>query len=371
MMTICFGNAPLALFLPDIGAEVGLSAYTAQSLLFGALFAGFTVAILASGSLADRIGFRWILVAGSLLQAVGLVVISLAHSQWAALAGACVVGLGGGVADALFTPIICAVFPRRRTSMTGLLHAFYAVGVVTLVALMLALALRAHWPWRPIFRLVAVLALPYGVIVVFLRLPAQSHEGPARLRGRQLLRRLAFWAFLGAIFMGAMTELGPGNWLPTLLQESAGGGLGIAGAGLILFGSAMLVGRLGVAAVVDRLGPRLVLVAAGLICAAGLLLAALPLGAAWSVCWLTVMGLGVGAFWPTIIGCAGDRYPQAGASMFSLLSASGNFAGIAGPMIVGAVADVHGLQAGMAVLAVAPILVAAIMLGLLKRPTKG
>ena len=62
-------------------------------------------------------------------------------------------------------------------------------------------------------------------------------------------------------------------------------------------------------------------------------------GPAWSVFWLTVFGFGVSAFWPTIMACAGDRYPQAGASMYSLLAAAGCFGGAVGPMTVGLTAD--------------------------------
>ena len=43
---------------------------------------------------------------------------------------------------------------------------------------------------------------------------------------------------------------------------------------------------------------------------------------------LAVLGLGVSGLWPTILSLAGDRFPQAGASMYSLLHTSGNLGGL-------------------------------------------
>jgi len=65
---------------------------------------------------------------------------------------------------------------------------------------------------------------------------------------------------------------------------------------------------------------------------------------------------------PTILACAGNHFPQGGASMFSLLAAVGNFGGVVGPLLIGLVAERWNLKAGMATLILAPLLAALLLL---------
>jgi fucose permease len=125
--------------------------------------------------------------------------------------------------------------------------------------------------------------------------------------------------------------------------------------GLLLFGMTMAVGRLTASAMLHRLGTRRMLLAGGTLCTVSLLLAALPVSTEFTIFWLTALGFGVSTFWPTVLGAAGDRYPQAGASMYSLLSASGSLGCMAAPLAVGVVGDAMGLRVGMAFLAAAPL----------------
>jgi fucose permease len=307
--------------------------------------------------------------AGSILQATGMVIISQAVSPWQAWAGGFIVGMGSGIADAIVSPLVCAIYPERRTRMTGLAHAFYAIGVVVTVLLVLGL-LNAGWPWRRAFVVLAALALPWGVISLFVRLPSQSHAGTERLPARQVVRRGAFWLLMLAIFFGGVTEIGPSSWLPTFVEKATPGSRNAGGLGLLAFGLTLAVGRLGVSAIIHRIGARRMFALGGLLCMLSLVMAALAASTGGTVFWLTALGLGVAGFWPTIVGCAGDRFPQAGASMFSLLAATGNFGGVVGPMLIGLLADGLGLRTAMALLAIAPAAVMILMVTLLRKQAR-
>ena len=84
---------------------------------------------------------------------------------------------------------------------------------------------------------------------------------------------------------------------------------------------------------------------------------------------LAVLGLAVSGLWPTVLALAGDRFPTAGASMYSLLSAAGNLGGLVGPLVIGLVAERWGLRSGMAVLVVAPLVVVALQQYLRRSPS--
>ncbi len=138
--------------------------------------------------------------------------------------------------------------------------------------------------------------------------------------------------------------------------------------GLLLFGTTMAVGRLAVSALVPRWGVERFFTVGGLTCAASLVLAALPVGTAFTVFWLMVLGLGISGSFPTLLGHAGDRFPQAGASMFAVLSGASLFGGVIAPMSIGLAADAFGLRPAMGLLAAAPLLLVVSLLMIKDRP---
>ncbi|MFB3890384.1 MAG: sugar MFS transporter [Phycisphaerae bacterium] len=353
MVQVSLAIAAPAMLVTPAGAMFRMSTVQ-QGLFLSAAPWGLALATLIVGPLADRVGLRPLLVAGAVLEAAGLAIIWRADGQGAAISGAAVLGTGAGLTDPLLTPLVCALYPDRRTRVSNLLHSFYPVGLIVTTGLMILLMNRG-WAWQDVSLATAALAIPAALAMLVLPLPAQTHEGAHRMGVRRIIGRGAFLLLVATIFMGGVTELGPSSWLPAMVQEAAGGTRTQGGLGLMAFGAIMAVGRFSSTAIVHRIGPRLLFVLGGAVCVAGLLLAALPLGAFNTILWLSVVGFGVAGFWPTVLGCAGDRFPQAGASMYSVLSAVGNFGGVVGPMAIGLAAKSFGLQAGVALLAVAPL----------------
>jgi fucose permease len=355
MLSIGFATNTPALCLTAIADELALN--SAHSGLFlSCAFWGLVVSIPISGPLADRWGFRYLLVGSAALQALGLLLVSHAHQAWHACLGAGITGLGTGIVDALLTPLACAAYPKARAKIANLLHAFYPIGMFLVVLIVIVLMWR-QWSWREIYRCIAVTNLPYAVIFLIIPLPRQSHEGPQRLPGRRLIRRGSFLLFFGAIFLAGVTELGPSQWLPAYLEQAAGGTRTASALGLLLLGVMMALGRLGNSFLARHVSPRRLVVAGAALSVVSLLLASLPAGRLFTIFCLGMLGLGVSGLWPTILSLAGDRFPQAGASMYSLLHTSGNLGGLVGPLVIGLVAQSYGLRLGMATLTLAPLMV--------------
>jgi predicted MFS family arabinose efflux permease len=224
--------------------------------------------------------------------------------------------------------------------------------------------------WRWVFRILGIAALPYGILAAFLDMPRVVHQGDTRMPTRRLIAKPAMWGLLAIIFIGGATEIGPSGWLPTFVQN-AGAGPNSAALSLLLFGVMIVIGRLGASMLAHRLGAmRLIAMATGA-CAALLLTASVAgvIGASAAIiAALSLLGLGVSVVWPTTLGSAGDRFPQAGATMYALLSAAGNTGCVVGPYVIGVVADRWSLSAGMAVLAVGPA--GAAVLAMLLRPPR-
>ena len=357
-------NLP-ALCLTAIAGDLGLD--SARSGLFlSCAFWGLVVSIPISGPAADRWGFRYLLVASAVLQAAGLYLVSGAHGTRQACLGAGVTGLGTGVLDALLTPLACAAFPRARTKSANLLHAFYPIGMF-LVVLTVLLLVWVGWDWRAMYRLMIATNVPYAILFLFIPLPPHSHEGPARMPSRLVAGQAEFLLLVGAIFLAGATELGPSQWLPAYVEQAAGSARSSSALGLLLLGAMMAVGRLGNSYLARHASPKALLVAGAALSAAGLVLSAVPAPAWFTVACLAMLGLGVSGIWPSVLSLAGNRFPQAGATMYSMLQTSGNVGGLVGPLAIGLIAQGAGLRVAMGLLALCPAAIL-LLLALYREP---
>jgi predicted MFS family arabinose efflux permease len=344
-------NVP-ALCLTSIASDLQLD--PAHSGLFlSCAFWGLVASIPLAGPAADRWGFRYLLVGSAVLQISGMLLVSSAQGASQACLGAAVAGLGTGILDALLTPLACAAFPSARTWTANLLHAFYPIGMLLVVLVVLVLTQLA-WSWRAIYRAVALANLPYATLFALMPLPRQSHQGPQRMPVRQLLSHGAFVFVLLSIFMAGVTELGPSQWLPAYLEQAAGSSRSASALGLLMLGLMMATGRLCNSFFARRANPRWLVTGGAAVSLLGLLLAAVPSGPLPSIACLGLLGLGISGVWPSLLSLAGNRFPEAGAAMYSLLSASGNLGGLVGPLTIGLVAQGAGLRLAMATLAFAP-----------------
>ena len=358
-------NSAPALCLTAIEKTFGLDT-AACGVFLSCTFWGLIVGMLLAGPLADRLSFRPVTAGSALFLVGGLLVVCTADNRNAAYAGAVLAGVGCGTIDTIMTPLVCAVYPEARGRASNILHAFYPVGIVA-ATITVPLLLDAGWGWRRVYMVVAAACVPHGVAFLLLRLPKHAHEGSARLSSRGLFRKLAFLALAGGIFFGAVTEIGPTQWLPKYMEETLGSTRTMRSIGLLVCAVMMFFGRIVVSTVTGHVSPRWVFVVGGALCAVSLVLVAVLASPLAVILCFGMLGFAVGPFWPTILACAGDRFSQTGASMYALLSAAGGMGGAVGPLVIGLVGhhfgDHYGLRAGMLAVAAAPFLAAALTFG--------
>ncbi len=370
MFFCCWGMTLLSLAtitpavgLTDMGKELSMN-LTDKGILLAAPFWGVTIAILISGAIADRIGFRIPLIASTVMQSAGCLLMSVANTPLMVYAGAFLTGCGSGTADALFTPIICAIYPQRRAKMSNLLHTFYSVGLIITIILMTVL-LEMGWHWRRVFMVLAALPVPVFIAMIFLPLPSSTHEGTVRLQSRNLIVKLPFLLLAAGMFLIGVAEMVPMGWLPDYIATALVGTALQGRLGLLFCSFTMALGRLSGSAMVEKLGVRRLFIVCGIASSVSLLMAAMPVGPMFTIGWLSFLAFAVAALWPTILAHAGDRFPAAGASMFSLLGAAGNFGAVVGPVSFGLIAEAGRPHLAMGLLAIAPLLtVAAVTAGM-------
>jgi fucose permease len=327
---------------------------TQRGVLLGALFWGFVAAIVCTGPLGDRFGYKPFLVLASGLQIGGLVLSATAQSYAALLTGATVLGVGSGVLEVLVSPLVCVLRPHERTRAMNLCHGFYSVGAIGTLALSMHL-LKLQVSWRAIYLTMTVPVLLYGLGFLTCRLPRPERQN-TNLASVLPWRERVFWLMLVAMLLIAGTEIGPHQWMSAYLEEVFHFARETAGSGLVLFAVMMALGRFAMGSLPAKYVPLRVLLLNCVGSAACIALAGTTHSRVVAVASFACLGWFVSAFWPTVLAHCADRIPNGGITMFGALSAVGNSGGIVFPTMVGWLADQSSLRTGMLSLAVVPLL---------------
>ncbi|MBV9877208.1 MAG: MFS transporter [Verrucomicrobia bacterium] len=364
MMSLAIGLNLLPVFLNSLRESFGTTLLTLEQLgRLGALaFTGLCVGIVVTGPLVDRWGAKLFVQIGNVLIAISLVGMIFVPTYTTLGFAVFVLGLGAGILDMVLSPVVAALNPDNRSSAMNWLHSFYCVGAVVTISAG-TVVLQMGWGWRT--ACFVLLPLPLALFGLFARMifPSIVSDEKGRTFGT-ILKQKWFLGAMVAIFLGGATELGMAQWLPAYAESALGFPQWISGIGLLLFSVAMAAGRMLVGAFGSKLDPFQTM-AWGCGSSVVFFLAGsfLPIySLALSACVLA--GFTGSCLWPTMLAVTADRYPDGGASMFGALAALGNAGGIFMPWTVGWIAGIHDLHIGLAISALAPLLMLPVVLGL-------
>ena len=170
---------------------------------------------------------------------------------------------------------------------------------------------------------------------------------------------------------GALVEDAGSSWSAIYLSDSLGAATTIAGLGFVALTGAQFIGRLLGDRLVDRFGQRTVARAGGIIAAVGMGTALAVAGIPGTILGFAAAGLGVATLVPAAMHAADELpglRPGTGLTMVSWLMRVGF---LVSPPVVGAIADVASLRAGLFVVPLAGLLVLALSAVLARRKKPG
>jgi MFS family permease len=120
------------------------------------------------------------------------------------------------------------------------------------------------------------------------------------------------------MLMTAATELGPGQWIPPILEHAGVSGILV----LVWITGLMAVGRMFAGPFVHKLSPLGMLIGSAAMSMAGLYAMSQMSGAMLFVA-ATIFAFGVCFFWPTMLGFVAENYPKTGALGLAIMGGAG------------------------------------------------
>lgn len=301
------------------------------------------VDLIASKAI-DKIGYRVGLVGANVFVVVGLVGLGFFPYLGNALVGlVCsivIYAIGGGLIEVLVSPLIEACPTKNKTGMMSLLHSSYCWGsLITILLSTLLFKTVGIVNWRYLAWGWAAIPLVNALYCCFVPIYPIVEEGKG-LRLRQLFSRKTFWLLMLLMLCAGACELAVAQWASAFAEA----GLGISKTAGDLLGPCMFAFFMGCARLIyaklsAKTQLRACMLLSGVLCVISYLIMVFA-----PVPWLALVGcalsgFSVGILWPGVFSIAARNCKGGGTAMFALMALAGDVGCLAGPSLVGAVAD--------------------------------
>jgi FHS family glucose/mannose:H+ symporter-like MFS transporter len=336
-----------ALFgLQEMRQRLGVN-FVQQGDIFLILFFGVFVSTVFVGPMIDSFGNKMVLTSSATLVAIALAVFSSAHSFYAAMAAAALLGFGGGGLNTSSNALVADIYPENRGPMLNVLGAFFAVGALFIP--FLAASLTVNYTSAQVLLVGAALAAICGLFYLFTTFPA-----PKERIGFSILASIKAAGMPGVLLFGVLlffesgNEASIGGWTSTYivsLRQSPR----VATVILAFYWAALMLGRIIAARLLRSVRKEYLVLASGIGsaigCAVLFVSQTIPMISAGAI----IVGLSFAAVYPTMLAIAADRYARLAGTIFGLLFAMGLLGGMLFPWIIGHVSQAYSLRYGMIV----------------------
>lgn len=294
---------------------------------------GILVGSLVFGAVVDRYGYRWPLIGASLAVGAGLEGLAFGSSERLIQLFVFLIGFGGGVLNGATNALAADVSEGDRGAKLSLLGVFFGVGALAMPSLLAALS--HHFATSNIIAAIGALVLLPTAFCLAIRFPPPK-QGASRFSltaGLALLRHPIFVLAGLALAIQSGMEGMSNDWMTRYFSQVALNGPSSAEwktqLGLVAVAGAMMATRLALAAALTRIGSRRVLLASVVVTALGTITLRAEGGYLASLAGALMIGAGLAAAFPVVLGYIGALYPQQSGIAFStifVLALLGNMA---------------------------------------------
>jgi fucose permease len=350
--------------LPPLMDRYGLDRTEAGSLL-AVMSLGILAASLVFGPIVDRFGYRSVLIAAALGVGLGLEGIAWAPSARWLSSAVLVLGFSGGIVNGSTNALVSDISGTGRSASLALLGVFFGISAL---GVPLALGLLLNWVGYAAI-LVGIGLVVLIPVVYFLAIefppPKQPRGFPLRQAGG-LLREQPLLLLGGMLFFQSGMEITLGGWSARYAHEVLGLTEQHSVLVLSLYWVGMVTARLVLTALLPRQSAGLVLGAFVAVTVAGSAFLLAARGSAMAMLGLFLVGFGLAAGFPVVLGIIGELYTELTGTAFSIAFVMALTGGSALPYLTGLLGDWYGLRASLQIVP-ASALAMALLFGVVRR----
>lgn len=316
---LLFGIALITLgsVAPDLKLKLGLDALSSAT-LFAILPFGILAGSLIFGPVVDKYSYRILLSLSCVLMFAGF--IGIAYAETIGLLRLCVfiIGIGGGAVNGATNALVADISDKEKGADLSLLGVFFGIGAMGM-PLVLGI-LRDSFNFEKIITAIALLTLATGVLFMFINFPPpkQPQSFPVRNSFRMLkdmfLILIALYLFLQSSFEGIIN-----NWTTTYLTEHLSIREDTALYSLSAYVAGMTLMRLMIGSFLRSLSVKKLLLISFFLIPAGLILLKYGGSVTFIITGLLLLGAGLAAGFPAMLGLVGDRYANLSGTAFSVV----------------------------------------------------
>jgi fucose permease len=333
--------------LPPLIVRYGLEKADAGSLM-ALMSLGILAGSLVFGPVVDRFGYRPVLLAGAVGVALGLAAIAGAPSARILAPAMLAFGFAGGLLNGATNALVADITPEGRGSGLALLGVFFGLGAFSVP---LVLGVLLQWLTYPaiVAGLAALVVVPLVDFALLELPPPKQAQGFPLGRVGALLGDAVLLLVGLMLFLQSGMEITLGGWSAQYVREVLDLSETLSIMVLSLFWVGMMIARLVLSWLLRSRSHSTVFPAflAVTLVGAGLMLAMrTPVAAGVG---LFLLGAGLSAGYPTLLGFLGERYQDLTGTAFSAVFVMALIGGSTLSYTTGVLGDRFGLGASLIV----------------------
>ncbi|WP_187355516.1 MFS transporter [Paenibacillus tengchongensis] len=350
----CLGNLDRFVInyaVVSIAEDLGLSA-SSQGIILSSFFLGYAIMQIPGGALADRFGYRKVILFSLLSWSVFTMITGSAWSLLSLVLVRFLFGIGEGGFFPSGSKAIAVNFPvnQRSSAMSVMLASGAIMGVAT--PLIAGFTLESIG-WRTLFHIFGIIGIVITILMFFFlkepaRTPVQTSTPAARKNAslKTVLKSPMIWGLFLSYFCIYAVNWGLSSWMPTYMVNVRG--LNLKEMGML----AAIPGVIGIATmllggyVMDRIPPgkdRKISAVFALAVAAGLYLMSTAGSIALFITYETIVRIAAGFVSTLIISKSVKSMPESvAASASGFVNTGAQLAGFLTPMLIGFLVDASG-----------------------------
>jgi len=286
--------------------------------LFSILPLGFLAGSFIFGPIADKYGYKILLVISTLCLFAGFEGLAFTSSAGMLKLFIMFIGIGGGAINGATNALVSDISDREKGANISLLGVFYGLGALGM-PLILAL-LKGRISFEIIVAMVGAGTLLAGVYFLIIKFPPPKQaKGIPLARSLKLVKdkvliTIALFLCFQSGFEGIIN-----NWTTTYLINRLSIGESSALFALSSFVAGMVIMRLLIGSIFRSFSSKKLLIISFLLILPGLILLKTALAFNISIAGLILLGAGLSAGFPIMLGFVGNLYTELSGTAFSLV----------------------------------------------------